>query len=265
MFPYLPGLAGVHTYGACVLVGVVLAWLLARYLARRGSVEPSDIDLLLPLVAGTGIGGAYVFGWLTQVVVGGADDASGAGTVLFGSLLLATSAGIAYALARRIPLGRLGDVVAGPVALGIACGRVGCFAAGCCYGETSRWIGVCFPRHSFAWEHQRAAGMISDAAACSLAVHPVQLYEAALMLALAVLLAGCFSKRRVTGELFLWLGIGYAAVRFGLEFLRADNPPVAFGLTFSQVVSAGVLGTALATLVLRRRLAERLQLRVATA
>jgi phosphatidylglycerol:prolipoprotein diacylglycerol transferase len=259
MHPYLPGIPWVHTYGVCVLAGVVLAWLVARSLARRGGMEVSEIDLMLPLVAGAGIVGACAFGWLTQMVGGGE------GTVLFGSLLLATAAGIGYAIMRRIPLGVLGDVVAAPVALGIACGRVGCFSAGCCYGEVTHWMGVSFPRHSFAWEHQRAAGMIGEAAARSLAVHPVQLYEAAAMLGLAMLLAGNFPRRRVSGELFLWLGIGYPAVRFGLEFLRADNPAVAFGLTFSQVVSVAVLLAATTTLVMRRAMAERLRLRVVAA
>jgi phosphatidylglycerol:prolipoprotein diacylglycerol transferase len=259
MHPNLLGISWVHTYGVCVLAGVVLAWLLARLLARRGGVDVSEIDLLLPLVAGMGIAGAYLFGWLTQILGGGE------GTVLFGSLLLATAAGIGYALLRRIPLGMLGDIVAAPIALGIACGRVGCFSAGCCYGQVTHWMGVHFPQHSFAWEHQRAAGLIGEAAAESLAVYPVQLYEAALMLGLAIVLAGRFSRPRLSGELFLWLGTGYALVRFAMEFLRADNPALAGGLTFSQVVSLGVLATATLTFIARRAMADRLQLRVTPA
>jgi phosphatidylglycerol:prolipoprotein diacylglycerol transferase len=221
-------------------------------------VERSDLDLLLPIVAGTGLAGAYLFGWLTQMAVGAAAPV---GMVLFGSLLVATAAGIVYALLRKIPLGRLGDVVAAPIALGIACGRMGCFLAGCCYGKQAAW-GVKFPRHSFAWEHHVHEGMIDASAACSLAVHPVQLYEAGLMIVLAAVLLVTFRRRRVAGESFLWLALGYGAVRFGLEFLRADNPPAVLVLTFSQAVSLMVLAIAGATLAARRMLADRLELRM---
>jgi len=35
--------------------------------------------------------------------------------------------------------------------------------------------------------------------------------------------------------------VGYAVIRFGTEFLRADNKLYAFGMTFSQVVSVYIL------------------------
>ena len=38
---------------------------------------------------------------------------------------------------------------------------------------------------------------------------------------------------------------GYAAIRFATEFLRADNPPIYFGLTLSQVISLMLAGLAL--------------------
>jgi phosphatidylglycerol---prolipoprotein diacylglyceryl transferase len=67
---------------------------------------------------------------------------------------------------------KTGDTFAVPVAVGVAIGRVGCFAAGCCYGTaTSLPWGVRFAR----------AGDL-------LARHPTQLYEAAFHLAMAGML-----------------------------------------------------------------------------
>jgi len=44
--------------------------------------------------------------------------------------------------------------------------------------------------------------------------------------------------------------LGYAMIRFGTEFLRADNRPLYLGLTLSQVISLALAG--LAWLVWRR-------------
>jgi prolipoprotein diacylglyceryltransferase len=39
------------------------------------------------------------------------------------------------------------------------------------------------------------------------------------------------------GESFLLFGIGYATIRFAIEWFRADNQLLAYGLTFSQLAS----------------------------
>jgi prolipoprotein diacylglyceryltransferase len=126
MHPWLLQNPSISAYGACIVGGIVLAWLLARRQARRAGLDASHVDLLVPLLVAAGLAGAWIFGGLTDAVV----DASAHGTVLLGSLLVATAAGIVFALIARIPLGILGDIAAAPVALGISCGRVGCFFCG---------------------------------------------------------------------------------------------------------------------------------------
>jgi prolipoprotein diacylglyceryltransferase len=66
------------------------------------------------------------------------------------------------------------------------------------------------------------------------------LYEAALATGLCAYL----TLRRVSrkpGDISLLLLAGYALIRFGTEFLRADNKIYAWGMTFSQVVSVYIL------------------------
>ncbi len=264
MHPWLVNGWPVTTYGTCIVCGLIVAWLLARRLAKLaggGVVEVSLVDLMVPVVVGAGIAGAYGFGRWTDAVTEEATH----GVVLVGAMVCATMAGIGYALLARIPLGVIGDVLAAPAAVGIACGRVGCFFAGCCFGKvTPGWVsamGVRFPRGSFAFVEQVRSGVLAAAARVSLPVYPVQLMEAALCAVLAVGLMWRFAGRRVSGERFLMLGMGYAVIRFPLEFLRGDNPAVVGGMTFSQVTCLWVFGAALLTMVVRRRWADTLRLR----
>jgi prolipoprotein diacylglyceryltransferase len=90
----------------------------------------------------------------------------------------------------------------------------------------------------------------------------VQLYEAVLCLFLCLVLARGFQNRKISGERFLMLGIGYSIIRFSLEFLRADNPPVAFNLTFSQGICGLVIIVCAITLLWRRRFADARSLRL---
>ena len=258
MHPWLVNGWPVTTYGTCIVCGLIIAWLLARRLAKLAGVEVSLVDLMVPVVVGAGIAGAYGFGRWTDAVTEEATH----GVVLVGAMVCATMAGIGYALLARIPLGVIGDVLAAPAAVGIACGRVGCFFAGCCFGKVApAWIGVRFPRGSFAFVEQVRSGVLEAGAGASLPVYPVQLMEAGLCAVLAVVLMRHFARRRISGERFLMLGMGYAVIRFPLEFLRGDNPAVVVGLTFSQVTCVWLFAAALLTMVVRRRWADALQLR----
>jgi phosphatidylglycerol:prolipoprotein diacylglycerol transferase len=260
MFPWLLHFPAISTYGTVIAAGFVAAWLWARRRARAAGVEVSRVDLLMPLLLATGLLGAWLFGKLTDTLTDEASDSA----VLVGSLLVSTAAGIGYAVANRIPLGVLGDVCAPPLALGIGIGRIGCFCAGCCFGKISSgttWLtAVRFPKNSFAFLQQLHAGQLSVDNATSLPVYPVQLYESACCLLLAGLLAfGARKTKRVSGEGFLAMGLGYALIRFSLEFLRGDNPPIA-GLTFSQWGALLIAAMAGVTWLLRRRYASALNL-----
>jgi prolipoprotein diacylglyceryl transferase len=93
-----------------------------------------------------------------------------------------------------------GFAVALPVAQGI--GRFGCFFHGCCYG--AEWDGP--------W-----SVMMANAQR-----HPAQLYEAALDLTLAAYLWSIRKRPRPAGHLFRRYLVGYAAIRFVVEFFRGD-------------------------------------------
>lgn len=111
---------------------------------------------------------------------------------------------------------RTGDAWAVAVPVAQAIGRIGCLLHGCCAGVASE----------VPWAVE--IGGVRR--------HPTQLYEAALDVALAGVLWSIRQKPRPAGNLFrLWV-VGYAAIRFAMEFLRADAVPQLGPLTWVQIV-----------------------------
>ena len=140
-----------------------------------------------------------------------------------------------YARAKKVPLGKLADIVAPSVILGQAIGRIGCFFSGCCYGKET----------SGTW------GFMTRFAPGPR--HPYQLYESAADFALFIALILLSGKIAFEGGLLSSYVLGYSAVRFALEFFR-DNDSYLAGLSYGQWASlAGVLlGAGLLALAKRR-------------
>jgi phosphatidylglycerol:prolipoprotein diacylglycerol transferase len=163
------------------------------------------------------------------------------GYAYYGGFLLAVPTGLWFLHRRRLSVWWVADLASWAIALGLVFGRTGCLLAGCCFGApTDGVFGLQFPRHSPAWDKHVAAHQIADTAAHSLAVHPTQLYEAVACAAIAGL---CWWRQRrgvrFVGETFFWFMGLYAAFRFGVEFLRADDRGQWLGgsLTTSQLIS----------------------------
>src|SRR6185295_5775427 len=56
--------------------------------------------------------------------------------VFYGGFALAAGAALLYVRRHQLPVGRVADLAAPPLALGQAIGRIGCLMAGCCYGKS---------------------------------------------------------------------------------------------------------------------------------
>ncbi len=259
----------IHSYGALLALAWIVGWWLARRRACRLGIAAWHIDWLLPLLLiGAGLG-SRLGGRLSQLLSDGAAN----DRVLFGGLLASIGVAMVYGLVARIPLGRLADAFAFALPAGIVLLRVGCFFAGCCWGDVCTasgrlavavddraWLqqvqtfpslcrddwplAVRYPAGSPAFYQHLTAGLLPPGADRSLPVHPVQLYEAAGVLVLWGLLGLVDRRLRRWGESFLLFGLGYGAVRFVCEWFRADSRPWAWGLTPAQcicLIAAGVL------------------------
>jgi phosphatidylglycerol:prolipoprotein diacylglycerol transferase len=148
-----------------------------------------------------------------------------------------------------MPRGRVSDLAAPAISLGLFFGRMGCFFNGCCYGkETSSRFGIAFPRWSSPWRAQLDAGRLQTAARASLPVHPTQLYEALACLAIAAFLYFVVRPRkRHDGDVIAAFMLLYGIARSVIEIFRDDDRGVFFGgvLSTSQLLSIPLAALAL--------------------
>ena len=231
------GFLSVKTYGVCIAVGFLLCWKILEKLSGRKDLG----DLLVWLMASGVIGArtAYVIEhWNTQFAASPLEifRVDKGGLVFYGGLLASIAVFFAWCAAKKARRLELADLLCVVIPLGHACGRIGCFFYGCCWGRLSdSAFAVRFPAGSPAWHDQLSKGLIASSAPAALPVLPAQLFEAALLLPLfALLLAIWFKWRRGTAGAYL---CGYAAIRFCTEFLRGDPRAGVFGLSIGQTIS----------------------------
>ena len=136
-----------------------------------------------------------------------------AGT-FYGGLLGALIWTALYTYFQKMPLLAVLDLTAAPVALGHAIGRIGCFAAGCCYGKPTALIwGITFTNP--------IAEKISGTP-LNVSLHPTQLYESAAEFLNVGLLVWLGTTRRLTGQIIGAYFILYGIERGTIEFFRGD-------------------------------------------
>ena len=262
----IPGLP-VKTYGFCMALGFLAAWQVLSWLCRRTGRAAEPLSNLLMLMMFSGIIGArleYVREFWGREFA--ADPLSifkvwQGGLVFYGGLILAIAVFFVWCRARRESVAPVADLFVTVIPLAHAFGRVGCFFYGCCYGRVSAHaFAVAFPRRSPAWVAQVEGGLIPETAQSSLAVLPTQLFEAAAVLGLFAVLLFIFLRNWKTRPGFTtgcYL-VGYACIRFGIEFLRDDMRQRVGILSIGQTVSIGlfVLGISFILVSLLRSRAE---------
>lgn len=243
MFPDLIDFGFLHlkTYGACMAIGFLLSWKLIERLSPRRDLGNLLVALMIAGVVGART--AYVIeNWSVEF----ANDWAAiiqvwrGGLVFYGGLILAVLTFFVWCRLKRCAILDIANLLSVALPLGHACGRIGCFFYGCCYGRvsSSAWA-VAFPVHSPAWCEQVRTGAISSAASASLRVLPTQLFEAAALLVLfAILLAVYRQVRRYSAAIYL---VGYGFIRFGLEYLRGDPRAEIGPFSIGQTISFGVV------------------------
>jgi len=242
-------------YGAALGVAFLLAVLLLRRRAPDYGIEPETaVDMGIWLIL-SGLLGAKL---LLLVVEGpgyylssfrGLLELFRAGGVFYGGLLGALVAAVFFVKVKKVPFLALADAAAPGVALGQAIGRIGCLAAGCCWG------GQCSKPWAITFTNPKAGENVG--VPLGVPLHPTQLYEAVGLFALFGLILW-FGKGRAPGRTFAVYLVGAAILRFTVEFFRNDPRGTVPGtdLSTSQGIAVLLFVLGVAILLLGRRKAE---------
>ena len=269
-----------------LVVALFACWGYARRRTVAKDLDVSHTDLAVPLVFFTCLLGVKI----VSVIIPG--DADFAGELiqthsrfrLFGLFSVGVPALFAYSRLTKLSFRGLLDLFALPMVLWLAIVRLGCFMAGCCWGDltvehpgledvtdrqlaiqvyTLPWLSgdwiltaMSFPFDSFAYLQHDALGLIDQGADASLPVHPTQLYELVLLVVLLVVLRQAENKQRIPGMTARLAIGGYAMLRFLIELLRADKALVLGYLTSTQLICIIlILGSTAGIAILRREFA----------
>lgn len=165
------------------------------------------------------------------------------GLTYYGGFFGATLAAVFLLRRDRFPFWKAADMAGFAIPMGLAFGRMGCLLAGCCFGApTALPWGLSFPPRSPASESQAKEHLLRSARMWSEPVHPTQIYESALSLAVAfVCLYVVLPRKRYDGQVFAASLALYAIARFACEILRRDDRGGLLGLSTSQLIGVGLV------------------------
>jgi phosphatidylglycerol:prolipoprotein diacylglycerol transferase len=225
------------TYGALLAIAFLVGlWIVARQ-ARREGLDPVVItDLAVWALIGGLLGARLLLVivdwdhyWSNPRELWGLLRSGG---VFYGGLIGGIGVGVWYVLRHNLSVWRVADVAAPAVVLGQAIGRLGCLAAGCCFGKPT----------DVAWAvtFRDAQAARELATPVDTPLHPTQVYEsmaAALVFAFLLWLA---PRKRFHGQVAAAYVILYSASRFGIEFFRGDRArgfPFGGPLSTSQIIA----------------------------
>ncbi len=230
---YLP------TYGVLVAIAFLTALWLVSGLGRRAGLNPEAVVNLGVYCALAGIIGAKVLMIVLDPEyrqhpgeIFSLATLQSAG-IFYGGLIAALATSWFYMRANGLPVLLTADIFAPGVALGHAIGRLGCFAAGCCWGK---------PTHlpwavTFTNPDARSVGV-----PMGIPLHPTQLYESFSEMIICGILYALARRRHKPGSVIGTYLILYGIVRVLVEFLREhdESNPLGGPLSLEQWISVAL-------------------------
>jgi phosphatidylglycerol:prolipoprotein diacylglycerol transferase len=252
MFPRLfhIGSFSLPTYGALVALAFLTAlWMASRFAKQRGLNAEKIVNLGV-YCALTGMLGAKllmialdpeyrrhpaeIFSLATLQSAG----------IFFGGFVLALLFAFFYMRAQNLPVLTTSDIFAPGVALGHGIGRIGCFAAGCCWGK---------PTH-LPWAVTFTSQDTTTGVPLGITLHPTQLYEAFAEGLICLTLLAASRRPHKDGAIIGLYLVLYGLVRFGVEFLRMNDTsnPLGGPFTLEQWISLSAAAAGLWLLLARR-------------
>lgn len=226
----------IYTYGVLLAMAYLIGLGLAARRAKAAGLDSSKVlDLGIWVIIAALVGAKVLLfvvefehftnSWqdfLTLLRSGG---------VFYGGLVAAIVVCIYQLRKHKLPLWHSGDLFAPGIALGYFVGRLGCLAAGCCFGKPT----------DVAWAvtFTNPVANLNVGTPLNIPLHPTQLYESAAgLLIFLILIATERRGRAFAGRTFWLFVLLYSISRFIIEFYRGDDRGLVFGmLSTSQFIS----------------------------
>jgi len=241
MFPRLISIGSffLPTYGVLVALGFLLGLFITVRLARRAGLKPDLMVNLAIYSALAGLLGAKIAMllfdfrdyWTGERRVFSIETLQAAG-VYQGGLILAILVAAWYIRSQKLPWLATFDVFAPGIAAGHAIGRLGCFAAGCCWGI----------RAHVPWAVTFHNPQAYDLTGVPLGIplHPTQLYESLSEAILFGILLWRIRRPHQQGTIIGLYLILYSISRFAIEFYRFHEQATQLGLSLTQWMAIGL-------------------------
>ena len=211
----------IASYGFLFALGVLLAVLLCLRLAKKEGLDLAVFADFVFFVMLLSLLGAKLWLLLSNLdyylkFPGEIKYLLTSGGSFYGGLIFGAVFAVWFIRRHHLSYRQLGDIAAPALALGHFFGRLGCFAAGCCWGREA----VQFP----------LAVVFSDLKAQALTgvplyipLYPTQLMEAALNLGNFIFLMHLYRTRKFSGQVIAMYMFNYSLIRFAVEYFRGDS------------------------------------------
>lgn len=239
----------VYGYGLMIAIGVLVAYSVGEYRAKKRSLDPDSLFWLTISCLVGGILGAKLLFILVEIksIIANPKillDVTH-GFVVYGGIIGGIGVGYLFCKVKKLPFLKYFDLVMPSIAIAQGFGRVGCMFAGCCYGrETDSWFHVIY--------------QASDFAPNGVTLIPTQLIMAVLNFAHFCILAYLAKKVvKQDGQVAGFYLVFYSIGRFFLEYLRNDPRGEVKMFSTSQFISLFILAAGVGTILLCGYLGKR--------
>jgi len=221
MFPRLfqIGSFSLPTYGALVAVAFLTAlWLTSRFAKERG-VNSEKVVNLGVYCALTGMLGAKILmivldpGYRAHPEDIFTRETLQSAGIFYGGFIAALVFAYFYMRRQKLPVLATADLFAPGVAIGHGIGRLGCFAAGCCWGKPT----------TLPWAVTFTDKNNTTGVPLGVPLHPTQIYEALAEVVICLVLVRLLKRKHQDGSVIGMYLLLYGLVRFAVEFLRVHD------------------------------------------